>query len=378
MKVLAYIDPMSYNNLEMYDVALLSNNKKFKIYFFCSTKLITQYLNGGVIKRIFNYNDKKGIAKVISYLISMFQLFIFVKFYKINLIHVQWFRLPVFELYYYKLIKLFYPKIKLVHTAHNVLPHNFKEKDKKYFCKLYLLFDSIILHTENSLAEIKKLTSSNTDKFIVIPHGILKYPFSSNDIQKKLNSLDFLHKLENKTVFVSLGSQHYYKGIDILVNVWLDTPDLRNNESIILLIAGKGSIPRIEELVKLQNVIIENKFIDDLTFVTYMSLADVVLLPYRKISQSGVLLTAIGLRKPVLVSDAGGLSDPLKYGKIGWKIRAGDSVSLSEKLKLLVSNRKLIDDVLNNFEGWNNVVKNYEWENIQQKTFQLYEHLLSN
>jgi glycosyltransferase involved in cell wall biosynthesis len=44
------------------------------------------------------------------------------------------------------------------------------------------------------------------------------------------------------------------------------------------------------------------------------SRADVVVLPYREIDQSGVAFTALAFGRPLLVSDAGGLRDIAEHG----------------------------------------------------------------
>ena len=59
------------------------------------------------------------------------------------------------------------------------------------------------------------------------------------------------------------------------------------------------------------------------------------LLPYRRISQSGVLFTALQLGVPVLVSDVGGLTDPLRYGAVGWSIGEPSVQSLSDAMVYL-------------------------------------------
>ena len=55
-----------------------------------------------------------------------------------------------------------------------------------------------------------------------------------------------------------------------------------------------------------------DKFLSDNEFNDLIEKSDVLIFPYRKISQSGVLLTALAHRKPVLVSRVGGLTQPLK------------------------------------------------------------------
>lgn len=375
-KTIFFIDPMSYNNLELYDTFLLmGQNNSMDIFFFSNTNMLTKEINGVCIKKIFNYSNKFFLLKPLYYILSLIKLFVYFLKIKPSVAHIQWFKIPVVDLLYYKIIKHLF-KVKILHTVHNVVPHDGKRKDIKRYSQLYELSDSLILHTENSLNEIKKIIpNEKLSKFNIIPHGVLKYPFKDSTIEQSILKIKKEKIFDNKFIFAFLGSQGKYKGIDILIDVWINTPELSENNNILLLIAGKGYIPNKDELVKLSNVFIDNNFIDDLSFVSYMKMSDVILLPYIKISQSGVLLTAINFNKPILASKIGGLVDPFKLGKIGWLIKPNNKDDLKEKMLYIINHTSEVDLISKDNDVWNKLNDYYDWKAIQNKTFLLYEKL---
>lgn len=382
MKVKVYfIDPMSYNNLELYDKSLISNkSEKFEILFFCNKRFTGEDLAGVSLNKVFNYSNMPKHLKPLSYILSLIKILFFSISSKPNIVHIQWFKLPVFDYYFYYLLKIFNPKTKLIHTAHNVLPHTPRKNDKKNYIKLYNLVDSIIVHTENSQEELNILlkTKDSENKVVVIPHGLLSYPIDETLVNEKIKSLDFLHLKNGKIVFSCLGYQNHYKGIDIVVDLWLNSPKFRNNNKIILLIAGKGYIPRLNEIQQLENTYIINNFLDDITFLSYLKLSDVILLPYRKISQSGLLLTAMNYKKPVIASNIGGLKDPFKFGKIGWLIESYNSMELNDVINSIIEEPQILTKIKTDANLWNLIEKHYSWTEIQDKTFKLYAEVLNN
>ena len=53
----------------------------------------------------------------------------------------------------------------------------------------------------------------------------------------------------------------------------------------------------------------ENRFVANEEVTKYYSVSDLVVLPYRSATQSGILNVAYGFLKPVLVTDVGGLAE---------------------------------------------------------------------
>ena len=147
-----FIDPMSYNNLEEYDYSLISNiDTSFKVYFFGSNKFKT---TTSLFKRylIFNYsNYSNNLLKSILYIYSILKLLLLYIYYRPNIVHIQWFKIPKLDYVILRIYKLINPAVKIVFTAHNILPHNSGNKFLNIYLKIYQFVDSIIVQDRKSV-----------------------------------------------------------------------------------------------------------------------------------------------------------------------------------------------------------------------------------
>ena len=368
MKIL-YVDPMSYNNLSIYDRYLLNNIIDVKKEYFCSTKLEFENFENTSIKKLYCYSEKKGILKILSYLWTQILLFLYVLKNDIDLIHIQWMKLPYLDYLIYRTIKRFL-KVNIVFTAHNILPHDTGEKYKKSYKKIYNMIDKIIVHSSRTREELINEFEISREKISVIPHGLL-------DIQgedSKKND-DFI-KNKNEKVFSFIGYLNKYKGIDFLVDAWRSSELLKDNKNVKLIIAGKGNID-FKGLEDIENVTIINRFLEDFELNSIINETDLFILPYRKISQSGVLLSILNKRKAVLVSNEGGLTDPFEFGNIGWIMEEKSSKCLRENLEKIISgDGSKIKEILNDDIMWKKINAAYDWKDIGLKTKKLYEEVL--
>ncbi len=168
--------------------------------------------------------------------------------------------------------------------------------------------------------------------------------------------------------FSCLGYQNEYKGIDIVSHIWTTTPELRDNPDAHLLIAGKVQNANLTLLSLCKNVEIIDRLIPTDEFETYLKRTDVALLPYRKISQSGVLLTCMRAHVPVLVNNVGGLTDPFRFGNPGWII-----TDLKSDMLHLLRHPELIKGVHNDLKTWEAIAEAYSWAKIGKTTSKLYD-----
>jgi len=77
----------------------------------------------------------------------------------------------------------------------------------------------------------------------------------------------------------------------------------------------------IEELNIQERVKIINQFVPNEEVAKYYLASDVVVLPYRSATQSGILNVAYGFNKPVIVTNVGGLAEFVIEGKTGLVIK---------------------------------------------------------
>ncbi|MCQ2112655.1 MAG: glycosyltransferase family 4 protein [Bacteroidaceae bacterium] len=216
-------------------------------------------------------------------------------------------------------------------------------------------------------------------KINVIPHGILQNDVDDVavlDMQKILQQ-QLSIKLSD-IVFSCLGYQYAYKGVDLVADVWRNTPSLCNNPNAHLLMVGKNrnvDASVFDSIKDIPNVYIMDEQIDDVDFEAYMRISSVVLLPYKEISQSGLLFTAICAGVPTLVSNVGGLEDPLQYAQIGWSIGEPTYDNLLSVMTHLIGSPEEIQQVRENKDAFRLVRSVYSWEKIAEKTSQLYMKL---
>lgn len=366
MKIL-YIDPMSRKNLGIYGKNLLENINGEK-YFFASEGFQFDKIKDTTIIFNYNYYLKRNIFKIISYIYSQFKLVKWILNNNPDIIHIQWVRLPIFDSIILFIVKKLRKRSKIVYTAHNALPHDSNNKLFLYqYYILYHLFDGIIVHINRTKQELINLFHLAETSIREIPHGTLE--FDVYITEKRL--------YPDKTLFSMTGSMNYYKGVDILINAWISNKNLINDYTIHLIIAGASNIP-LEKIPSNSNITIINRQLTDTEYQLIINSTDVGILPYRQISQSGVLLSLLTKHKPVIVSDCGGLTQPFNIGKVGWIIDGLSAETLSKTIQNVVQNKQDILNIQNDNILWNKIDNFYSWKNIGRYTMDFYNLVVNS
>lgn len=120
-------------------------------------------------------------------------------------------------------------------------------------------------------------------------------------------------------VLLFFGLVRSYKGLDVLIEALAGVR--QTAPAALLVVAGEWYEPRgpvarrIAELGLEDAVVIHDAYVPDESVPALFSAADVVVLPYRSATQSGVLETAAAYGVPVVVTDVGALAAPvLEFG----------------------------------------------------------------
>lgn len=366
------IDPNSYGNLQMYDDKLLeglSHIAKERLMLVGNVKYIEHKNKGYDVELIYSYSDKRGFNKVFSYLKSSWRLIDFIKKNKLRVVHFQWFKLYYLDFLIIEYIKILLPEIKIVYTAHNILPHNSGEKYFNIFKKIYHSVHNIIVHDEITKRKLANKFCLPINKISTIPHGLFDFDLSKQVTSNKINKI-FDKIPEHCIKYLMIGKISKYKGIDILYDAW---KTFSNDKNRHLIIAGSDEKQLCQPFKSFKNVSIIDEFLLDEEFTYLIEKSDIIVLPYLQISQSGVLLTVINQKKSVIVSPIGGLIDPFKFGKIGWVMDSIDSKSLIEII-LKVSKEDILE-IESNHYLWNTLFKQYDWDEIAQKTYDVYNKM---
>lgn len=373
MKKVFFIDPQGGSgNLGMYDYELLSRINNHIIYFFGSITYNYLPLVNINCRFWFNYiTYKNQIVKGISYILTMVRIFFICFIIKPSVLHIQWIRIPIFDIFFYSSLKKLL-HIKLIYTVHNILPHEAKKNDFSLFKRLYRLSDALIVHTETTKNNLIKDFGITASKIHIAPHGPLKYIRNEEETFMETNEIITNYKLQEKLVFSILGYQSSYKGTDLLVNAWRNSDIILNRQDIVLIVAGSQANNFIKPK-EIDNIIVIDGFLSDSIFDDLMKISDVIVLPYRKIEQSGVLLTIVSQHKPYCTTDVGELKKPIIQENIGWIIPEITSQAIQKTLESIIDHPEEIQKKAKNKSGWARIEKMYDWNQAAYITQKVYE-----
>lgn len=250
------------------------------------------------------------LIKGISYLIAYGKIIRYTKKKKVDVIHIQWLSLPMADAFFLNQLKR--TGVKLVFTAHNVLPHRNGESFTEIYRKYYSIFDRIIVHGESIKQEFINYFPEYEGKLAIEHHGI--YNLLSTEIKEELVDREVLQRVrEAKKVGIFFGNMFYNKGTDELVSHWLK--EYKGNSDYYLFIVGKLD-HRYSELIAMEsqikecdNIFYKPQIIEEAELNTYISLSDIVIMPYRHASMSGIIFKAAGMDKTVITTDTGSIKE---------------------------------------------------------------------
>lgn len=277
---------------------------------------------------------------------------------------------------------------KISFTAHNVNQAKRDLKDSplnRLTLRIqYRLCDHIFVHTQKMKAELCEDFGVAEKAITVIRHPI-NDAFPDTDLRpaeaKKLLGL----RGEDKTILF-LGRLRPYKGIEHLLAAFQQL--LANEENCRLVIAGapnkgeEGYLDEIRTIAESETsrgqVLLRAEFIPDGEMELYLKGADVMVLPYKDIFQSGVLFLAYSFGLPVVATDVGSFREEIIEGETGFICRPDDPIDMAATLKRFFSS-----DTYRNLSTRRDEIKSYarrmhSWSAVADATQNAYAHILEN
>ena len=292
----------------------------------------------------------------------------------ISVFHFHIFYTNILILFNLFLVKLLFGKVVL--TVHDVT--SFADENESTIISkfIYNLTDIVLTHNAFSKNEIIKVTSISSSNIYIIPHGNYT-PFISiqND---KSNSKEKLNLPKDKTILLFFGMIKKVKGLEILLEAFKKVVD--TNSDIVLLIAGKPCKNDFAEYQKIidrnnlsKHIILHTKFIPHEDVEHYYCASDLVVLPYKKIYQSGVLMMTLSYERPAIVSNLPPLMEVISDNENGFLFETENSNDLSDKLIEILADKKNLEIVRK--KGTELINTKYGWDEIGRLTKSAYETL---
>ena len=329
--------------------------------------------------------EARLLTKVLRILRYYAKLILYAATAKPAIFHILWNNR--FQLFDRTVLMLYYKLLgkKVVFTVHNVnagkrdLNDSFLNR-----CSLkvqYRLSDHLFVHTTKMKNELCREFGVPESKVTVIPFGINNTlpctPLTGAQAKQALGISD-----SHKTLLF-FGRIARYKGLEYLLAALAIL--VSKDESYRLIVAGtikdrNGYWDDIQESIAragIRDKIINRiEFIPDEKVEFYFKAADVLVLPYTDIFQSGVLFLGYSFGLPVVATDVGDMREDIVEGKTGFVCQPRDPLTLanaiesyfaSELFRSLAEHRQDLRDYAN---------ERYSWARAGQATQLVYAMLL--
>ena len=274
---------------------------------------------------------------------------------------------------------------RIVLTVHNVNAGRRDSNDTRFnrltLKTQYHLADYIFVHTEKMKDELTREFQVERSRITIIPFGINNAVPNTHltpaDAKQKLGIRD-----HEKTILF-FGNIAPYKGLECLVAAFHQIETGRADYRLIIAGRPKNCASywtairdEIRNGVQCGRILVRADFIPDNETEIYFKAADVFVLPYRHIYQSGVLFLGHSFGLPVLAADVGSLRDDIAEGETGFVFRPGDPADLARVIARYFKSDLYSD--LNNRRSWirDYTTERHSWDVVARRTMNVYARLL--
>jgi D-inositol-3-phosphate glycosyltransferase len=370
---IALIEPSGgYSGMQYYNIGISKGLHFNGVEVFLFTASSEKFSNLHCCK-FYSYFDKVWssqikVIKLFHYFVGLFKSIFTAKNNKCKIVHLHQFHLNLNLIFTITICNLFFKKIFL--TVHDV--ESFDSKTNKYnrfFVKLLNIFvDQFIVHNKFSSTELYKEIQVSP---IIIKHGnYIPFfaPTAYNPSNKTFNLLFFGLIKESKGLDLLLKSlvSLKKKGFDFRLTIagrpW------RNDFSIYKKIIDDNNLS--------SNVVAHLHFISEFDLLNLFNCCDLVVLPYRKIFQSGVILKSMSLKRAVLCSNITAFQEQILDTINGFIFESENIESLTSKLMLIMNHKESLVSVSE--AAYNDIEKNYDWRDIGFELKNLYKRIYEN
>ncbi|MGH9688366.1 MAG: glycosyltransferase family 4 protein [Candidatus Acidiferrales bacterium] len=287
------------------------------------------------------------------------------------------------------LLMLYYKILgkKIIFTAHNVNAGK-RDNSDTIFNRLtlraqYRLANHTFVHTTKMKDELVKDFNVPAHRITVIPFGVNNASPNTNRSRREAKLQ--LGITDEKKNILFFGNITPYKGLEHLVCAFQESS--RQRRDIRLIIAGRPTNcdkywtaiqDLMSEQVRTGQILVRAEHIPDQEMELYFKAADVLVLPYIHVYQSGVLFTSYNFGLPVLAADVGSLREDVVEGETGFIFKPEDPTDLAKSIERYFRSDLFADLDMRRSEIREYAMKRNSWEIAGQLTRDVYLKLLGS
>jgi glycosyltransferase involved in cell wall biosynthesis len=305
---------------------------------------------------------------------------------KPRLFHILWNnRFLVFDrtvlTCYYKLMGK-----KIVLTAHNVNQAG-RDLNDSLLNRLtlriqYRLAHHIFVHTEKMKKELEMEFGVREQFITVIPFGINNTVHNTHLSPQEAKKILGINNRDKAILF--FGRIGPYKGLEFLASAFQLLAKRRSDYRLIIVgKPKKGAETYLDTILQtLSSEIACRKLIQRIEFTPdedtelYFKAADVAVLPYTRVCQSGVLFLAYSFGLPVIASRVGSFEEDIEPGRTGFVCDPCDPVGLASAIETYFES-----DLFKELDNRRLDIRQYvnlrnSWDVVSMMTINVYNKLL--
>jgi len=230
---------------------------------------------------------------------------------------------------------------RVVLVCDNLVPHERRPFDGPFTGWMLRNSDGYLVMSESVERDLDRLKPG-------APHRRVLHPLYAQFDRGRFTRASARERLGlDGEVAVFFGYVRHYKGLDVLLDAW---PRVRAERPATLVVAGefyedaapyRAQVERVNAAAGTaagaagapgDAVRLLDRYLPDDEVEALFKAADVVVLPYRSATQSGVTHVAYALGVPVITTDVGGLSETVRPDVTGLVVPPADPAALAQAI----------------------------------------------
>jgi glycosyltransferase involved in cell wall biosynthesis len=217
-------------------------------------------------------------------------------------------------------------------TVRALLCHNVEDHESgpvRRFLALGAFFsaDAFIVHAETDRKRLARRMPRRP--VAVLPHPVVASPPPDRESARREFGI-------STPLVLFLGLVRRYKGVDLLLDA---APRIVRETNARIAIVGEvfPEARHLEERWKRSSVrdsiVWRDDYVSEEEMARWLAACDVVVLPYRYVSGSGIAARAIAARRPMAAAAVGGLQETVRPGSTGELFAPGDPSGLADAVR---------------------------------------------
>ena len=214
--------------------------------------------------------------------------------------------------------------------CHNIVPHEHRPLDAALTRYVLAPADAFLVLSESVRSDLLRFRP--TARVRLVQHPL--YDLFGQRVEKTAARREL--GLGEGPWVLFFGFIRAYKGLDVLLEA---LAIVRREQPVRLLVAGEfyegeeRYRRQVAELGLGEAVVFHADYIPEERVRLYFSACDVVVLPYRSATQSGIVPIAYQMDAPVICTDVGGLAEVVPDGRAGFVVPPADPVALAGAIR---------------------------------------------